>query len=120
MKQMTYGSTRFLVADAIGTALLELVTAIERGRHADLVAFPAFTEQGRPCEVQLTLHGRSELVAMSTESGAGLDEETSEATSIAVEDIRSRIARHALAVHRPGLEEDDEETAVHGLGLLEA
>jgi len=112
MHLVTFASARFLLADEVSDALLELVVAMGRGRDVDLVSLPAAREDGGPCRVQLTVHGRSEIVSMSIDTAVAT---AADADARAVADLRERIAGHERTLVRPIVE--DARTAAGAFGL---
>ena len=108
MQQLTYASKSIVTTDAVTEALLDLVTAIDRQEHSEAVTVPAFTDDGRLTEAQMTLDASSELVAVPVDldvaEGASIDE----AVDRAVEDIRSRIKNNRATIARPVLDADPE------------
>ena len=113
MRQISYTTSRLLVADAVCDALLDLVTAIDREERSDLITFPALNEQQQPCRVQMTVHARSELVVTSLDHRPADDENTPDVID-AVADIRARIATHSQRVPHPMTDEPtDEPYAFH-------
>jgi hypothetical protein len=91
MQQLTYASKSIFTTDAVTDALLELVTAIDREEHSEVVTVPAFTDEGHLVEAKMTLDASSELVAVPVELDVEDEDATTDAVTRAVRDIRSRI-----------------------------
>ncbi|PTL71298.1 hypothetical protein C1I63_18920 [Rathayibacter caricis DSM 15933] len=111
MQQLTYASKSILTTDAVGDALLDLVTAIDRQQHSEVVTVPAFTDEGHLVEAKMTLDASSELVAVPVQLDVEDKHATTEAVIRAVDDIRSRIRSNRRTVSQPVL--DDEQHAFH-------